>query len=96
MRALIAMLALGAAQAALAQEAGKWSAGAGIGYTSGDYGTATTTSHNAARTARNTRRTRSISLPPFDTKLPSLPRPYGTGGITVKSYHAYRPAAGPK
>ena len=38
-QALIAFLALAAAPAAFGQEAGKWSAGAGIAYTSGDYGT---------------------------------------------------------
>jgi hypothetical protein len=43
-QALIAVLALAAAPATLAQDAGKWSAGAGIGYTSGDYGTTETTS----------------------------------------------------
>ena len=43
MRTLVAVIALSAAPAALAQEAGTWSAGAGITYTSGDYGTANTT-----------------------------------------------------
>lgn len=42
-QALIGALALGAAQGAFAQETGRWSAGAGIGYTSGDYGTPETT-----------------------------------------------------
>ena len=44
MRTLAVVIALSAAPAALAQDAGTWSAGAGITYTSGDYGTATTTS----------------------------------------------------
>ena len=40
---LIALLALATAPAALGQDVGKWSVGAGVGYTSGDYGTTETT-----------------------------------------------------